>query len=205
MTSLRHKGPDSARPPADSATSSAADLALDAARASILDVGWSRTTLTGIARRAGVSRMTIYRKWPDMRTLLADLMTREWGGLVQVDTSGAGALERLVRSGVATVRSIRSNPLFTRIVELDPELLLPYLLERPGRSQRLVVDVIADQVRAGQATGEIRDGEPGLLARSIVLACHGFTLSTRTMTGGRVTEARLDAELATLIESYLRP
>jgi AcrR family transcriptional regulator len=205
MTSLRHKGLDSARPPADSATSSAADLALDAARASILDVGWSRTTLTGIARRAGVSRMTIYRKWPDMRTLLADLMTREWGGLVQVDTSGAGALERLVRSGVATVRSIRSNPLFTRIVELDPELLLPYLLERPGRSQRLVVDVIADQVRAGQATGEIRDGEPGLLARSIVLACHGFTLSTRTMTGGRVTEARLDAELATLIESYLRP
>jgi AcrR family transcriptional regulator len=205
MTSLRHKGPDSARPPADSATSSAADLALDAARASILDVGWSRTTLTGIARRAGVSRMTIYRKWPDMRTLLADLMTREWGGLVQVDTSGAGALERLVRSGVATVRSIRSNPLFTRIVELDPELLLPYLLERPGRSQRLVVDVIADQVRAGQATGEIRDGEPGLLARSIVLACHGFTLSTRTMTGGRVTEARLDTELATLIESYLRP
>jgi AcrR family transcriptional regulator len=205
MTSLRHKGPDSARPPADSATSSAADLALDAARASILDVGWSRTTLTGIARRAGVSRMTIYRRWPDTRTLLADLMAREWGGLVHVDTTGAGALERLVRSGVATVRSIRSNPLFTRIVELDPELLLPYLLERPGRSQRLVVDVIADQVRAGQATGEIRDGEPGLLARSIVLACHGFTLSTRTMTGGRVTEARLDAELATLIESYLRP
>jgi hypothetical protein len=110
-----------------------------------------------------------------------------------------------VRSGVATVRAIRSNPLFTRIVEVDPELLLPYLLERPGRSQRLVVDVIADQVGAGQASGEIRDGDPGLLARSIVLACHGFTLSAQTMTGGRITESRLDDELATLLEGYLRP
>ena len=39
---------------------------LDAARACILDVGWRRTTLTEVARRAGVSRMTIYRAWPDM-------------------------------------------------------------------------------------------------------------------------------------------
>jgi hypothetical protein len=149
--------------------------------------------------------MTIYRKWPDMGTLLADLMTREWAGLVHVDTAGADARERLVRSGVATVRAIRANPLFTRIVELDPELLLPYLLERPGRSQRLVVDVIAQQIRAGQTTGDVRAGDPGLLARSIVLACHGFTLSAQTMTGGKVTAARLDDELATLLEGYLRP
>jgi AcrR family transcriptional regulator len=197
MTSLRHNPETEAR--------SAADLALDAARDSILDVGWSRTTLTGVARRAGVSRMTIYRKWPDMGTLLADLMTREWAGLVHVDTAGADARERLVRSGVATVRAIRANPLFTRIVELDPELLLPYLLDRPGRSQRLVVDVIAEQIRAGQARGEVRPGDPTLLARSIVLACHGFTLSAQTMTGGKVTAARLDDELATLLDGYLRP
>src|SRR3954451_4276093 len=177
MTSLRHKGLDSARPPADSArpptysarppadsATTAADLALDAAREAILAVGWSRTTLTDVARRAGVSRMTIYRNWPDMRALLADLMTREWSALMRADTEATSALDRLVRSGVATVRAIRANPLFARVVELDPELLLPYLLDRPGRSQRLVVDLIADQVRAGQATGEIRDGDPGLLA-----------------------------------------
>jgi hypothetical protein len=149
--------------------------------------------------------MTLYRKWPDMGSLLADLMTREWSGLVQVDTAATGALDRLVRSSVATVRAIRANPLFTRIIELDPALLLPYLLERPGRSQRLVVEVIADQVRAGQATGDIRAGNPDLLARSIVLAGHGFTLSARTMTDAGVTEAALDDELAALLEGYLRP
>jgi AcrR family transcriptional regulator len=211
MTSLRHKGLDSARPPGASARPqaagdrSAADLALDAAREAILAVGWSRTTLTDVARRAGVSRMTIYRKWPDMGSLLADLMTREWTALVQVDAGGTDACERLVRNGVATVRAIRGNPLFARIVELDAALLLPYLLERPGRSQRLVVDVIADQIRAGQASGEIRDGDPQLLARSIVLACHGFTLSTQTMTGRGVTQRALDDELGALLERYLRP
>lgn len=197
MTSLRHNAPAETR--------SAVDLALDAARASILAVGWSRTTLTDVARRAGVSRMTIYRHWADMSALLGDLMTREWVGLVRVDTTGETAGDRLVRSVVATVRAVRANPLFSRVVELDPELLLPYLLERAGRSQRLVLDAVAAQVRDGQATGEIRAGDPELLARSIVLAGHGFTLSTRTMTGGGVTEAQLDDELAALLESYLRP
>ena len=59
------------------------DSYLDAARDCILDVGWRRTTLTEVARRAGVSRMTIYRTWADMPTLLGDLMTREWAGVVE--------------------------------------------------------------------------------------------------------------------------
>nr|MDT0664439.1 helix-turn-helix domain-containing protein [Micromonospora sp. DSM 115978] len=42
---------------------------LDAAEASLLAVGVRRTTLTDVARRAGVSRMTLYRRWPDLRTL----------------------------------------------------------------------------------------------------------------------------------------
>jgi AcrR family transcriptional regulator len=195
MTSLRHKP----------GSQTAADLGLDAARQSILDVGWSRTTLTDIARRAGVSRMTLYRKWPDMGSLLADLMTREWSELVHVDTMSDDARERLVRSAVGTVRAIRANELFGRIIELDPHLLLPYILERPGRAQRQVIDVMTAQVKASQASGEIRAGDARLLARSIVLACHGHTLSAHSMAGPGVTQAKLDDELATLLDRYLRP
>src|ERR1700710_3304798 len=84
MRSTRHNPSVLSHPPAaDLATSSSADDGyLDAARDAILAVGWSRTTLTDIARRAGVSRMTLYRRWPDTQTLLADLMTREWGTVV---------------------------------------------------------------------------------------------------------------------------
>jgi AcrR family transcriptional regulator len=201
MTSLRHNAADHGVAQAPSA----ADLALDAARASILAVGWSRTTLTEVARRAGVSRMTIYRKWPDMGALLADLMTREWAGLVHVDTSGADELERLVRSAVGTVQSVRGNALFARIIELDPERLLPYLLERPGRSQGLVLSTVVEQVKAGQASGAVRAGDPQLLARSVVLACHGFALSAQTMTRPGVSVAALEGELAAMLEGYLRP
>src|SRR5215210_952569 len=81
---------------------------LDAARECILDVGWRRTTLTEVARRAGVSRMTIYRTWSDMSQLLGDLMTREWGAVV-ADAARvpdrAGSVELVVGTAVRAVRA----------------------------------------------------------------------------------------------------
>src|SRR6187200_1047027 len=96
---------------------------LDAARESIVAVGWRRSTLTDVARRAGVSRMTIYRRWPDMQTLLGDLMTREWSGLVGHGGSAAGPLTRLADRVASTVAALRDNELFAKIVHVDPELL----------------------------------------------------------------------------------
>src|SRR5687767_11860264 len=126
MTSLRHNTP--AKPVAT-------DAYLDAARDCILDVGWRRTTLTEVARRAGVSRMTIYRTWSDMPELLGDLMTREWGELVASTQPALGQGEEAgptpgqIADGVLrAVAVLRDNELFVRIVELDPELILPYLL-----------------------------------------------------------------------------
>ncbi len=205
MTSIRHN-PESQTPPDDAY--------LDAAREAILAVGWSRTTLTDIARRAGVSRMTLYRRWPDTQTLLADLMTREWGHVVDksgVATSEEGdALDRIARGIVATVQSLRANSLLRRIVDVDPEVLLPYLLDRRGRSQEMVADALGALIAEGQQDGSVRAGDPAVLARSLVLACHGFTLSAHTMSDPTHTGAsrdadvsHLDAELDELVRRYL--
>lgn len=195
MTSLRHNSDEQREP---------RDAYLDAARDCILDVGWRRTTLTEVARRAGVSRMTIYRTWADMPTLLGDLMTREWAGVVaeQVATEGP-AVRRIADGVVGTVRQLRRNELFVRIVELDPELVLPYLFSRRGRSQELILALVAEAVADGQEAGEVRDGDPTAIARGLVLAAHGFVLSLHTMVDDQATEAELDAELATLIERSL--
>jgi len=198
MTSLRHNvDPQAAY--------------LDAARACILDVGWRRTTLTEVARRAGVSRMTIYRAWPDMQAVLGDLMTREWGEVVaravtEADAAGgdrASAAERIVAEVVGTVRALRENELFVRIVELDPELLLPYLLTRRGRSQQAIAELTAGRIRAGQADGSVRDGDPVAIARTLLLATHGFVLSAHTMVDDEVGEEALDAELEHLVRSVV--
>ena len=71
-----------------------------------------------------------------------------------------GTVDRIVGSSMRTVRALRENELFVRIVELDPELLLPYLLSRRGRSQQAILDLLVGQLREGQATGEVRDGDP---------------------------------------------
>ena len=207
MTSLRHNGLDhrSDSEPADSPR----DGYLDAARDCILDVGWRRTTLTEVARRAGVSRMTIYRTWSDMQQLLGDLMTREWGGVVAATVAGedpaAPTAERLVSDVVGTVRALRDNELFLRIVELDPELLLPYLLSRRGRSQDAILALTEAQIRAGQAEGTIREGNPTAIARALLLAAHGFVLSAHTMVDDQASDAELDAELALLLARTLAP
>jgi AcrR family transcriptional regulator len=193
MTSLRHIASPEPSP---------RDTYLDAARACILDVGWRRTTLTEVARRAGVSRMTIYRTWSDMPQLLGDLMTREWGAVVAAAANvpdQAGTVERIVGTAVRAVRALRDNELFVRIVELDPELLLPYLLNRRGRSQQAILDLVSAQLRQGQAIGQVRDGDPDVVARALLLATHGFVLSSHTMVDEQASEEDLDAELRQLL------
>jgi AcrR family transcriptional regulator len=199
MTSLRHNH-DEAREPRDAY--------LDAARDCILDVGWRRTTLTEVARRAGVSRMTIYRTWADMPQLLGDLMTREWAGVVtaQVQAEEARpALDRIVAGIAGTVRMLRQNELFVRIVELDPELILPYLFSRRGRSQDLILAITTEAIAEGQKREEIREGNPVAIARALLLAAHGFVLSAHTMVDDEASEAELDDELATLLTRTLQP
>jgi AcrR family transcriptional regulator len=200
MTSLRHNASDE---------QSSRDLYLDAARACLLDVGWRRTTLTEVARRAGVSRMTIYRTWADMPQLLADLMTREWGGVVadaldEVDPAEP-TIERLVNDIVSTVQRLRDNELFVRIVELDPELILPYLFSRRGRSQDAILELTVAALREAQDAGEVRRGNPVVMARSMLLAAHGFALSAHTMVDDDASLDDLDTELRLALTRGLEP
>jgi len=201
MTSLRHNLSDDQPSPRDAY--------LDAARDCILDVGWRRTTLTEVARRAGVSRMTIYRTWGDMPQLLSDLMTREWGGVVAdalaEEDPDTPTVERLVGDIIGTVQRLRDNELFLRIVDLDPELILPYLFSRRGRSQDAILELTVAALREAQAAGEARAGNPELMARAMLLAAHGFVLSAHTMVGDEVSLDDLDAELHRALTRGLLP
>src|SRR3954447_12870484 len=70
------------------------DPVLDAARECVLAVGVRRTTFSDVARRAGVSRMTLYRRFGDLEALLSALMTREFGRLVAAAQPENGASAR---------------------------------------------------------------------------------------------------------------
>ncbi|TYK45937.1 TetR/AcrR family transcriptional regulator [Actinomadura decatromicini] len=201
MTSNRHKKP---RRTAD-------DAVLDAARACVLAVGVRRTTLTDIARRAGVSRMTLYRRWPDVRTIVADLMTREWVGLgdsIQPPEDGRPVRPRFVDGLVAGVRAFRDHPLLRKIIEVDPELLLPYVVDRTGASQLVFLDAFEEALRAGHADGTIRRDHPSRQARTVLLIVQSFVLSGPTMIDDADPDLgsdAFDAELRHILERTLAP
>ncbi|MFD5816996.1 TetR/AcrR family transcriptional regulator [Streptomyces sp. NPDC127038] len=188
------------------------DPVLDAVRDCVLAVGVRRTTLTDVARRAGVSRMTLYRRWPDVRSLVGDLMTREW---IDVATRALpepqpdGQTRTLIVDGlVAGVEGFRAHPLFRKIIDVDPELLLPYVLDRRGASQEALLELLADALEQGHADGSVRIAPTRRQARAVLLVVQSFTLSLRTMTDEEDPELTSSAfldELRTLLERTLTP
>ena len=186
------------------------DAILDAARAAVLAVGVRRTTLTDVARRAGVSRMTLYRRFPDVRTLVAALMTREFGALLAAATRGAQpdpaahARARLVAGAVDAVRLLSADPLLARVLELDAELLLPYLVRRLGSTQKLAELFLREQLVAGHRDGSVRVADPAVQARMVFLTVQAVVLSLRPATSD-LTEAALLGELAHHLDAALRP
>lgn len=188
------------------------DPVLDAVRDCVLAVGVRRTTLTDVARRAGVSRMTLYRRWPDVRTLVGDLMTREWiavaTGAMPNPRPDQETRTLIVDGLVAGVEAFRAHPLFRKIIDVDPELLLPYVLDRRGASQEALLALLADALEAGHADGSVRRAPVERQARAVLLVVQSFTLSLRTMTDEddpELTSAAFLGELRTLLERTLTP
>ncbi|MEV5162929.1 TetR/AcrR family transcriptional regulator, partial [Streptomyces sp. NPDC053728] len=53
--------------------SAEADAAiLEATRASLVDLGWSKLTMGDVATRAGVAKTTLYRRWAGKNELVVD-------------------------------------------------------------------------------------------------------------------------------------
>jgi AcrR family transcriptional regulator len=201
MTSQRHT------PVGPAPTRLDDDLLLDAARECVLDVGVRRTTLSSVARAAGVSRMTLYRRFPDVRSLIAALMTREFGSLLtKVDKAGrrnATARERLVAVVVDSVRALSANQLMRTVLERDAELMLPYIVRRIGAVQRIAEQFVHDNIVAGHADGSIRRADPAAQARAIFLVAQSFVFSMRPATSD-VDRSALITELTHLLDATLR-
>lgn len=181
---------------------------LDAAHACVLAVGVRRTTVTDVARRAGVSRMTLYRRFPDVTSLIQALMTREFSAIIGEIDQETGRLpsarERLVEGAVRGADRLTRNPLFLRIVDVDPELLLPYVTTRLGSFQKAVVASLEGQLREGADDGSVAPGDPVIVARTIELALRGFVLQTLAEGAEAAREPELH-ELRRLLDRYLAP
>jgi AcrR family transcriptional regulator len=180
------------------------DRILDAAASCVLAYGVDRVTLAEIARRAGVSRPTIYRRWPDTRALLAALLTsRIVGVLRDVPTRGSGR-EALVERIVGVAERLRHDDVVMSVLHSAPELAMVYIAERLGTSQQILIDAVGAELTAAQRDGSVRAGDPRQLAAMCLL------ITQSTIQSARIVESILDAdalavELAHSLNGYLKP
>jgi AcrR family transcriptional regulator len=180
------------------------DRILTAAASCVRDFGVQRVTLAEIARRAGVSRPTVYRRWPDTATILAALLTdRITGAWREVPMRGTGR-EALVRRITAVASRLRRDELIRTVLRSAPELAMVYISDRLGTSQQILIDVLAEEIRKAQVNNSIRRADSRQLAAMVLL------ITQSTIQSGQIVEPILDSdalgvELAHTLNGYLCP
>ncbi|MCH9699875.1 MAG: TetR/AcrR family transcriptional regulator [Actinomycetia bacterium] len=188
----------------NSETSGVETKILDAAAECVLAYGLERTTMTEIARRAGVSRPTIYRRWPDIRSVIAELLTVRIAGVLEdVPDRGVGR-EALVERVIAVAERLRNDEVVMSVIVGAPNVAMVYIAERLGTSQKLLVDALAEGIKAAQHDGSVRLGDPRQMGAMCLL------ITQSTIQSAHMVEALLDSraltiELAHSLNGYLKP
>ena len=180
------------------------DRILAAAASCVHDFGVERVTLAEIARRAGVSRPTVYRRWPDTRSILASLLTDRIVGAWRAAPSRVAGREALVSRIVEVVGNLRRDELILTVLRSDPELAMVYIADRLGTSQQIVIDMVADELRKAQADNTVRPADPRRLAAVVLLITQSVIQSGRIVHSILDADG-LDAELAHALNGYLTP
>jgi len=105
------------------------DPVLDAALSAFLDFGIRRTSMGEIARRAGISPATLYRRYAQKSDVVMGVGMREAQRLLSylelhIDVA-ASPLEQLTALHCAVLDQLTSNELLKRVLATEPESVLP--------------------------------------------------------------------------------
>jgi AcrR family transcriptional regulator len=180
------------------------DRILSAAAECVLAFGVDRVTLAEIARRARVSRPTVYRRWPDTQSVLAALLTSRVIGVLDDVPSREVGREALVERIVTVAQRLRRDEVVMSVLRSAPDLAMIYIAERLGTSQQVLLDAVAADIKLAQEHGSVRPGD----ARELAAMCLLITQST--IQSGQIVAPILDAdalvtELAHSLNGYLKP
>jgi TetR/AcrR family transcriptional regulator len=119
-------------------------LILDTARGVFETYGVRRANIEDVAARAGVSRSTIYRRFPTKDDLFEKVVRREaevFFSTLDRATTGRTPQEAVIEAFALGVRLVHDSPLYSRIVESEPELFGLF-----SRSQVFPIGQFADGI-----------------------------------------------------------
>ncbi|MEV5826108.1 TetR/AcrR family transcriptional regulator [Spirillospora sp. NPDC052242] len=152
---------------------------LDAACEQFSRMGVQRSTMEDVAKRAGVSRITVYRRFATKDALVEQVVRRELRRyfdqfLVDIQRAETAA-DRVVLGFVSSLRAIQRNPLIGGLISAEPDWLVPSMVSDGGQTLAVVRQFVAGQLRREQRAGNVPDGlDIDLVAEMMVRVSASF-------------------------------
>jgi len=115
-------------------------------------IGIRRTTMEDVARRSGLGRATVYRRFPTKAALIDAVVLAEarryLDGSTQARAQGATLEDRVVYGTVFTVTFLREHALLRKLLRTEPETILPSLTVDAGAILDFAIDHEVSQLRS---------------------------------------------------------
>ena len=114
---------------------------------------WARTgyaglSLENVARKAGVGKAALYRRWPEKSAMASDLLSRV--GLTMTDVAEKGSLEADLEAVLFAIRRVLRHPKMRRIItdlhgEIERTPSLAKAIRPFQRARRERIDGLIDR------------------------------------------------------------
>ncbi|WP_437426699.1 TetR/AcrR family transcriptional regulator [Williamsia muralis] len=178
---------------------------LDAAYEQFCRTGVQRTSMEDVARRANMSRITVYRRFATKDALIEQVIFREFRRYFErflTDIRSADtAAERVVLGFVSSLRAIRGNPMIGGLIDAEPGLVAGSMIGDDGRMVAAVREFVAGQLRREQQVGNVdKQLNIDLIAEMMVRISASF-LTIRS----DVVDLDDDKQLAAIAWQFLVP
>lgn len=178
---------------------------LDAAYEQFCRMGVRRSTMEDVARRAGLSRITVYRRFATKDVLVEQVVRREFRRyfdrfLVDIQQAETAA-DRVVLGFVSSLRAIRGNPLIGGLIDSERDLIVGSMISDGGHTLATVRQFVAGQLRREQRAGNVSgDLDTDIVAELMVRVSASFLAIP-----SRLIDLDDEEQLAALARRFLVP
>lgn len=140
------------------------DRIIDAVLGELLTTPLRRLTIEDIARRAGVTRMTVYRRFGERDALIQAAFAREvaafLAGIAAVDDPDAAPVERIANAFAVALQLTHGHPVIAHWLATSPGELLDTIVADRGFVLAAGSRFIADGIRAMTPRGSRAVADP---------------------------------------------
>lgn len=158
-----------------------AEALVEAGRELIEAFGIRRLRMEDVARQAGYGRATLYRRFATREELVRAVVDREVRLTLWAIAHHVAPIpdlrDRVVEAFAITLERVRANSLVRRLLQIEPDLLLPHLTTG-GTSALVIARVLMTRLlEEGRTRGELRHLDIEITAELLVRVAHSMLLT----------------------------